>query len=68
MFWAKFLILFFQGTDHLTATWKVTDSILQHIDIREEGKGNAFSLGKSLWIQNEVSAITAQLVDTESSK
>ncbi|KAK2165050.1 hypothetical protein LSH36_55g00002 [Paralvinella palmiformis] len=42
-----------KGTDHLTATWKVTDSILQHIDIREEGKGNAFSLGKSLWIQNE---------------
>uniref|UniRef100_A0A2C9JN03 Transcription elongation factor spt6 n=1 Tax=Biomphalaria glabrata TaxID=6526 RepID=A0A2C9JN03_BIOGL len=42
-----------QGSDHLTATWKLCDGILQHIDIREEGKENAFSLGKSLWINGE---------------
>ncbi|KAH9503861.1 Transcription elongation factor SPT6 [Bulinus truncatus] len=42
-----------KGSDHLTATWKVADGILQHIDIREEGKENAFSLGKSLWINGE---------------
>ncbi|XP_012233466.2 transcription elongation factor SPT6 isoform X2 [Linepithema humile] len=42
-----------KGADHLTVTWKVTDDILQHIDIREEGKENAFSLGQSLWIGNE---------------
>ncbi|RUS83311.1 hypothetical protein EGW08_008933 [Elysia chlorotica] len=42
-----------KGSDHLTATWKVTDGILQHIDIREEGKENAFSLGRSLWIAGE---------------
>ncbi|XP_018374692.1 PREDICTED: transcription elongation factor SPT6-like [Trachymyrmex cornetzi] len=42
-----------KGADHLTVTWKVTDDILQHIDVREEGKENAFSLGQSLWIGNE---------------
>lgn len=42
-----------KGADHLTVTWKVTDEILQHIDVREEGKENAFSLGQSLWIGNE---------------
>ncbi|XP_055861753.1 transcription elongation factor SPT6 [Biomphalaria glabrata] len=42
-----------KGSDHLTATWKLCDGILQHIDIREEGKENAFSLGKSLWINGE---------------
>lgn len=34
-----------KGSDHLTITWKVADRIYQHIDIREEGKANAFSLG-----------------------
>lgn len=34
-------------------TWKVADGIYQHIDVREEGKENAFSLGQSLWINNE---------------
>ena len=43
-----------QGSDHLTLTWKVHTGIFQHIDIREEGKENVFSLGKSLWIENEV--------------
>ncbi|KAK6192106.1 hypothetical protein SNE40_003644 [Patella caerulea] len=42
-----------KGADHLTVTWKVTDGILQHIDVREEGKENAFSLGRSLVIGNE---------------
>lgn len=45
------------GTDRLTVTWKVTDGIMQHIDVREEGKENAFSLGSSLWIDNQVSTI-----------
>ncbi|CAB3227159.1 unnamed protein product [Arctia plantaginis] len=40
-----------KGSDHLTVTWKVADNIYQHIDVREEGKENAFSLGRSLWIQ-----------------
>jgi len=42
-----------QGEDHLTVTWKVCDGIYQHIDVREEGKENAFSLGQSLWIGGE---------------
>ena len=46
-----------QGSDHLTCTWKVSGDILQHIDIREEGKENTFSLGRSLWIDDEVSLI-----------
>lgn len=37
--------VFSQGSDHLTVTWKVADGIYQHIDVREEGKENAFSLG-----------------------
>ena len=31
----------------------MTDEIYQHIDVREEGKTNAFSLGNSLWIATE---------------
>lgn len=31
----------------------MTDGVYQHIDVREEGKENAFSLGQSLWINNE---------------
>ncbi len=34
----------------MTVTWKVADNIYQHIDVREEGKENSFSLGQSLWI------------------
>jgi len=44
-----------QGSDHLTVTWKVADGSMQHIDVREEGKENAFSLGSSLFIGKEVS-------------
>ena len=42
-----------KGQDHLTVTWKVFENIYSHIDIREEGKANSFSLGQSLWIGNE---------------
>lgn len=31
----------------------MTDGIYQHIDVREENKENAFSLGQTLWIGNE---------------
>ncbi|KAJ0061685.1 hypothetical protein NL108_005822, partial [Boleophthalmus pectinirostris] len=42
-----------KGENHLTVTWKVADNIYQHVDVREEGKENAFSLGHTLWINNE---------------
>jgi len=42
-----------KGKDNLSVSWKVTDKIYQHIDVREEGKENAFSLGSSLWIGSE---------------
>lgn len=42
-----------KGADHLTVTWKVADNIYQHIDVREEGKENSFSLGQSLWIGSD---------------
>lgn len=41
-----------KGTDHLTVTWKVTDGIFQHIDVKEEDKPNDFSLGKRLYIKS----------------
>lgn len=44
-----------QGSDHLTLTWKVERKIYQHIDILERDKANHFTLGKSLWIDDEVS-------------
>lgn len=43
-----------KGENHLTVTWKVADGIYQHVDVREEGKENAFSLGHTLWINTEV--------------
>ncbi|XP_053375824.1 transcription elongation factor SPT6-like isoform X2 [Mercenaria mercenaria] len=42
-----------KGADHLTVTWKVAEGVLHHIDIKEEGKENAFSLGRSLLIGGE---------------
>ena len=45
---------FLQGADHLTVTWKVDEGVYQHVDVREERKENAFSLGRSLWINSEV--------------
>lgn len=46
-----------KGENHLTVTWKVNDGIYQHVDVREEGKENAFSLGSTLWINTEVRAL-----------
>lgn len=42
-----------KGTEHLTVTWKVADEVYQHIDVREVGKENTFSLGTSLFIGSE---------------
>ncbi|XP_051159276.1 transcription elongation factor SPT6-like isoform X2 [Leptopilina boulardi] len=42
-----------KGADHLTITWKVIDNVHQHIDVKEEGKANDFSLGSRLWIGSE---------------
>ena len=41
-----------KGIDHLTVSWKVTDGIIQHIDVVEHDKQNHFSLGKKLCIGN----------------
>ena len=49
----EFLVL--QGSDRLTLTWKLDDGIHIHVDIREQNKPNQFSLGRSLWIGNDVS-------------
>ncbi|XP_076154074.1 transcription elongation factor SPT6 [Alosa pseudoharengus] len=55
-----------KGESHLTLTWKISDGIFQHVDVREEGKENAFSLGHKLWINNEeyedLDEITARFV------
>lgn len=50
-----------KGENHLTVTWKVSDGIYQHVDVREEGKENAFSLGATLWINSEVRATSRSL-------
>lgn len=50
-----------KGENHLTVTWKVNDGIYQHVDVREEGKENAFSLGSMLWINTEVKPCRACL-------
>ncbi|CAL8137322.1 unnamed protein product [Orchesella dallaii] len=42
-----------KGANHLTVTWKVADGVYQHIDVKEEGKENAFSLGQSLLIGSD---------------
>lgn len=42
-----------KGVNHLTVMWKVGEGIYQNVDVREEGKENAFSLGQSLWIGDE---------------
>lgn len=41
----------------MTVSWKVGDGIIQHIDIKEDGKENAFSLGSTLMIGTEVTQI-----------
>lgn len=42
-----------QGPDRLTLTWRLGPAIYSHVDIKEEGKENAFSLGKTLYIGTE---------------
>jgi len=42
-----------KGESRLTVTWKVCNDIYHHIDVQEQGKINAFTLGQSLWIGNE---------------
>lgn len=46
----------------MTFVLKVAEGIYQHVDVREEGKENAFSLGHTLWINNEVSGFPSCLV------
>ena len=44
-------------------TWKVAEDVLAHIDVIEQGKENAFSLGRSLMIGNEVRGLeTSSLI------
>ncbi|ESO03043.1 hypothetical protein HELRODRAFT_173911 [Helobdella robusta] len=42
-----------KGNNHLTFTWKVSNKVFQHIDVKEEDKANAVSPGKRLWIESE---------------
>ncbi|CAL8280696.1 unnamed protein product [Arctogadus glacialis] len=55
-----------KGENHLTVTWKVAEGIYQHVDVREEGKENVFSLGHTLWIGTEefedLDEITARFI------
>ena len=39
-----------KGLDHLAVTWKVSDSVYQHIDVLELDKDSEFSVGKILKI------------------
>lgn len=41
------------GQTFLTLSWKVAEGINAHINIKEEGKANAFSLGQQLFIEGE---------------
>jgi transcription elongation factor SPT6 len=43
-----------KGPDHLTASWKIHDGVCGHIDIKEDEKINNYTLGKRLYINNEV--------------
>ena len=42
-----------KGPNNLTVTWKITDYVNQHIDVKEEGKASDFVLGSKLRIGNE---------------
>ena len=42
-----------KGPHHLTLSWKVADHLIQHMDILEKDKDNEFTLGKSLYIDQE---------------
>lgn len=41
-----------KGPDHLTVTWKVAQTVYQHIDVMELDKDNDYALGKTLKIGN----------------
>ena len=43
-----------KGADHLTCSWKIHDGVTGHIDIKEDDKINNYTLGKRLFIANEV--------------
>ncbi|XP_044580545.1 transcription elongation factor SPT6-like [Cotesia glomerata] len=42
-----------RGLGYLSATWKVAEEIYQHVAIKEANGFSIFSLGKSLWIEDE---------------
>ncbi|KAI6657054.1 Transcription elongation factor SPT6 [Oopsacas minuta] len=42
-----------RGYNRLTLSLKIDDNIYQHIDIVEKDKTHTYSIGKSLWINNE---------------
>lgn len=42
-----------KGINHLTLSWRVYNGITAHVDITEENKANAFSIGKQLFINGE---------------
>ncbi|GMM50327.1 chromatin-remodeling histone chaperone [Starmerella bacillaris] len=39
-----------RGTDHLVVTWKVSEQIYQHIDVKELDKPNEYALGRTLQV------------------
>ncbi|KII62579.1 Transcription elongation factor SPT6 [Thelohanellus kitauei] len=43
-----------KGVDKLSLSIKIIDDIIVHVDIKEEEKANDYSLGKKLYIQNEL--------------
>ena len=44
-----------KGSNKLTVSWKVAEGILDHVEVLEQDKENAFSLGQKLVIGDEVS-------------
>eukprot|EP00741_Cyanophora_paradoxa_P009215 tig00001486_g8925.t1 len=41
-----------KGADHLAITWKMAPNCYRHVDIQEEGKTNAMSIGRILRVQD----------------
>jgi transcription elongation factor SPT6 len=42
-----------KGMDYLVISWRITNDIYQHVDVKEEEKENLWSLGKTLFINDE---------------
>ena len=42
-----------KGADHITITWKVYEGVYGHVDVLEDKKVNAFSIGKRLIVDGE---------------